>query len=228
MFVAASSINDQWFPGLGDASSSVSAAGTATSAASMSSAASTILSSANAIGTLAGTVISLLEKVFSGCGKTCVETSKYADQIEPTLQKNVDTYFASGRTKAEQEACLAVFDYVWAKLVAFCGSGSYGTAGQKCISDRQSGACVIKAVTPPSWSGCDYTAAGSAGGTNCWNWYVGYRDPIANDPCVVADSTTSSSSSSISSTESSLIANVPNYAIVGVAAVGLFFLFGKD
>ena len=37
-----------------------------------------------------------------------------------------------------------------------------------CIADRQRG-------------GCHYQSNGQ-----CWNWFIGYRDPIANDPQVAA------------------------------------------
>lgn len=30
-------------------------------------------------------------------------------------------------------------------------------------------------------------ATGPNSGTNCWNWFIGYYDPIANDPTVVPD-----------------------------------------
>ena len=32
---------------------------------------------------------------------------------------------------------------------------------------------------------CHYQVNGQ-----CWNWFIGYRDPIANDPAVVPDPTT--------------------------------------
>ena len=61
------------------------------------------------------------------------------------------------------------------------GSGQYGTAGQACVGDRQQGAC-------------HYQSNGA-----CWNWFVGYRDPIANDPHVAANAAASPLSSVASS-----------------------------
>ena len=42
--------------------------------------------------------------------------------------------------------------------------------GANCVADRQAGAC-------------HYQANGA-----CWNWFIGFRDPIANDPDVQPDS----------------------------------------
>ena len=46
------------------------------------------------------------------------------------------------------------------------GTDQYGSAGVACIADRQQGAC-------------HYQVNGQ-----CWNWFTGYHDPIANDPQV--------------------------------------------
>lgn len=134
-------------------------------------------------GTIAAMLVPILLKAFSGCGQTCTLSSDAANQIEQVLQQNVNAYFASPRTLADQQAALANFDTAWSQLEEYCGQPSLGQAGQNCIDDRQSGACTWKTSgcslstgTPPVWS-CG--AAGS--GSQCWNWFVGYRDPIAND-----------------------------------------------
>jgi hypothetical protein len=84
--------------------------------------------------------------------------------------------FAAGKPEngRTQQAALQNFDQVWAQVVAACtGPGtSYGSAGQNCVNDRKQGAC-------------HYQVNGQ-----CWNWFIGYRDAIANDPAVVPDPAT--------------------------------------
>jgi hypothetical protein len=68
-------------------------------------------------------------------------------------------------------------------LEQYCGQPSLGQAGQNCITDRERGACkyqtsgcALSTGTPPVW-GCGANGSGN----QCWNWFIGYRDPIAND-----------------------------------------------
>jgi hypothetical protein len=129
----------------------------------------------------------------SGCGQTCIETSSWANQAEPLLRQNIATYFgvAAPRTQSQQNAALANFDAIWARLAQLCGDSSTGNAGKRCISDRQSGGCTWKATADSPWPG------GPPAGS-CWNWFNAYRDPIANDPNVVADSASSLVSGAVS------------------------------
>lgn len=105
----------------------------------------------------------------SGCGQTCIITSDDANKIEPLLKQNLDGYMAGPHTVASQQAALQNFDYLWNMLAQACGNPQLGNAGKRCITDRQAGSC--------KWQD-------NSGG--CWNWFVGYRDPIANDPNVKA------------------------------------------
>ena len=103
-------------------------------------------------------------------------------------------------TKSEdaslQAAALNNFDTVWNALKTACSDPSLGAAGQRCISDRQQGSCAYK-VSPGGWQNGVYVYNGPNGsGSSCWNWFVGYRDPIANDPTVVPDPTPTSPSAS--------------------------------
>jgi hypothetical protein len=106
----------------------------------------------------------------SGCGQTCVISTDIVNKLEPELKKNVDGYLAlpSPRPRAAQVLALANFDAAWNWLQSStaCGAPQLGDAGKRCISDRASGSCV--------WHD----------NGKCWNWFVGYRDPIANDPTV--------------------------------------------
>ena len=145
----------------------------------------------------------------SGCGQTCIETSGWANQAEPLLRQNIAAYFgvAAPRTQSQQNAALANFDAIWATLVNMCSAPSTGNAGKRCISDRQSGACTWKATADSPWPG------GPAQGV-CWNWFNAYRDPIANDPNVVADSASSLVTGAVSE-----LSSLPTWALAAAALV---------
>lgn len=145
----------------------------------------------------------------SGCGQTCIETSGWANQAEPLLRQNIAAYFGvtPPRSQSQQNAALANFDAIWARLAQMCGDPSTGNAGKRCISDRQSGACTWKATADSPWPG------GPPAGS-CWNWFNAYRDPIANDPNVVADSVSSIASSAVGELET-----LPAWALAVAALV---------
>ncbi len=105
----------------------------------------------------------LFASVFSGCGQTCVEASKLVDKVWLDYWKpNLDAYMALPvRTKAAQDAALAVFDYGWSMILQGCGDPALGDAGRRCISERNRG--------------------------GIYDGFAVYRDPIANDPAVVAN-----------------------------------------
>lgn len=109
-----------------------------------------------------------------------VASTKIVNDLEPQLLANLNGYLNGPRTRSSQAAALANFDAAWAMLISsdYCGSSQLGNPGKACIADRQQGACVWK------------DASGQ-----CWNWFVGYRDPIANDPNVKPDTVQSEISS---------------------------------
>lgn len=134
-----------------------------------------------------------LANVFSGCGQTCVQASNIANQVSSYLDQLFWKYMNSPVHYASmQSAFLASFDSAWAALEKACSDPNLQAAGQRCISDRQSGACTWKA-SPGGWSQDStgkwtFTPYGPAGSGNaCWNWFSGYRDLVANDPTVVPD-----------------------------------------
>lgn len=129
-----------------------------------------------------------LYREFQGCGQTCIVASQIADKIEPVLRANVENYLSSPVHYASlQAAFLNNFDFAWAALVKACSNPQLQDAGQRCTSDRQQGACHYH-TSAGGWVNGQYTAPGPDGsGSSCWNWFVGYRDPIANDPTVVPD-----------------------------------------
>ena len=168
----------------------------------------------------AAIAISLLIKN-SGCGQTCIETSGWANQAEPLLAQNIAAYFAQPvRTQSSQQVALANFDAIWARLVQMCSDSSTGNAGKRCISDRQSGACTWKQnSTSPL---LHYPGEPQPG--ECWNWFSGYRDPIANDAGVQPDTVASDAASvatTVSGSADQLAASVGLPAGSGLAILGI-------
>jgi hypothetical protein len=146
-------------------------------------------------------LFNVLESAFSGCGQTCVAATTVVNQLEPLLQQNIDAYMSSPtHYYSMQQQALANFDTTWNRVVAGCSSPALGDAGVRCITDRQAGACKYK-TSPGGWSNGVYTKPGQANsGSTCWNWFVGYRDPIANDPTVVPDPGTTSNPTPVTQT----------------------------
>jgi len=161
--------------GLGDAVQQVGAVGAGAATAAGTAAASAGLISAAVVPfigpAIAGIVLGIEAILHSGCGNTCIVTSNWANQAEALLQQNLTAYMAlaTPRAMSAQAVALQNFDKIWNYLVQECSNPQLGSAGQRCISDRQAGAC-------------HYQNSGV-----CWNWFVGYRDPIANDRNVVPD-----------------------------------------
>jgi hypothetical protein len=140
----------------------------------------------------------LIVNLFKGCGNSCVAATKVVNDAEPILQQNVAHYFSSPvRYKSMQLAALNNYDTIWAAVQKTC-AGIGGAGGAGCVADRKSGACRIHSATPARFDGCQYIPGGEASDSGtCWNWFTGYRDPIANDPCVQPDPTPGSVPSSL-------------------------------
>ncbi len=191
---------------------------------------------------------------FKGCGQACIVETQDANKLEPYLQQNLAAYLSSPiRTTSMQAAFLNNFDTLFNTLVQACGDPALGASGQRCISDRRAGACQWKA-SQSGWTKnadgtCTWTPAGPSGsGDMCWNWYVGYRDPIANDPCVVPDAVLqnlingpaasssspgaganpSSGSSPASASGSSSASAFPMPLVLGAAGLLLLLALGGD
>jgi hypothetical protein len=129
--------------------------------------------------------------LINGCGQTCTYSSDLANQAEALLQQNLSAYLSIPvpHTQAEQEQAQENFNQVWAMLVQACSNPSLGSAGQNCIADRENGACDYQ-TSPGGWQQSSsgtwtYVNPGANGsGQTCWNWFVGYLDPIVDDPTV--------------------------------------------
>lgn len=208
-------LDPYWNPrGLGATASNTQAQNIAKAGAAVGSSAVGIFTATGAIagpvGAVVGAAIGLVTTLItalianSGCGETCIETSQWANQAEPLLLQNVQAYFAqpAPRSQSSQAAALANFDSVWATLVSQCSQQGTGDAGQRCISDRQAGACTWKqSSTSPLLA---YVSYGEPNTGECWNWFSGYRDPIANDTDVVEDSSSALAQGAVDTTASVL------------------------
>ena len=161
---------------------------------------------------IAGISVAIEAILNSGCGQTCIETSQWANQAETYLQQNIAEYFAvqAPRPQSVQQLAMANFKAIWNQLVQLCSQPSTGTAGQRCISDRQDGACTWKST------GQQYPG-GPAPGT-CWNWWNGYYYPIANDPNVDTSSGGILSGTGLTST------SLTPVLLIGGAALALYMV----
>lgn len=174
--------------------------GIATYSPTIQAAQGAAVSAATAIGSAAGGPLGgaiassiaqigvLISDLWSGCGASCTEAADLANQTEALLQENLAQYMSAPvHYQSLQQAAIANFNTAWNALLQGCGNPQLGTAGQNCISQRQNGACAYR-TSPGGWSNGVYQNPGANGsGSTCWNWFVGYLDPIQNDPTVVAD-----------------------------------------
>ena len=118
---------------------------------------------------VAGVTLGLMA-LFSRKGpKQRVATTQIVNKVEPLLQQNLQGYLSGPRTVSSQQQALANFDAGWQFILDNCGIAEMGNPGKACISDRQAGACT-------------WREAGE-----CWDWFKGYRDLIANDSQVKPD-----------------------------------------
>ena len=172
-------------------------AGTAAAGAGIAIAtATTTLGLATGIGAAVVAAVAigtLIYKAFEGCGATCTESTAIANQVATLLGNNLTSYINQPvHYYSVQQAALNTFNQAWSLLLQNCGNSALGVAGQNCISQRQQGGCFWK-TSPSGWQqdasgNWTYVGSGPNGsGNTCWNWFVGYHDPIANDPTVVAD-----------------------------------------
>jgi hypothetical protein len=166
----------------------------------------------------------------SGCGQTCIETSQWANQAEQGLIQNIQAYFGNTpRYQSQQALALANFDAIWAQLQAICGGAGTGDAGKRCITDRQRGACTWQQSSTSALLG--YPGEPQTG---CWNWFNGYRDPIANDPDVQPDDSVSTVAAALSSggsaatsasTPGTAAASTPTWIWLALGALGIWTVY---
>lgn len=113
------------------------------------------------------------------------------------LQANLAAYKAGPHNRASQAAALAVFDQIWQYLTSTqgCGNPSLGDPGHACINDRARG--------------------------GKWDWFVMYRDPIANDPDVHDDAASTALLSLLPGADAGTVSLVSEYWPLGLIALGL-------
>lgn len=172
-----------------------------------------------------------IAKLLSGCGSTCTLTSDEANNISSMMAQNLSAYLAAPVSAANQQQAMANFTGLWSTMFNYCNNPSMGTAGQNCISQRENGACAYK-TSPGGWAQesdgtWSYTYPGANGsGSTCWNYFVGYYDPIANDPRVAALGTTTAmaSTGSTTSTTAGTTDLTPLLLIAGGIALAMLVL----
>lgn len=217
----------------------------ATIAASGASTTASLLVAFSVIGGPVGAVIAaiagvgvLLAKTFQGCGATCVQASQYANQVElNVLRPNVQAYLSSPiRTVSMQAAAINNYNTAIAALQQACGQAALGQVGVNCIDQRVNASSCQWKASPGGWvqnsdGTCSYTPWGANGsGSSCWNWVIGYLDPIQNDPCVQPDSvlTAGDSSSSILSGASGTVFGISTPLAIGGLLLAAFLLGGGE
>jgi hypothetical protein len=230
---------------------SIAAAGAATTGSLM--AAMGVSAAAGPIGLAVSAAIGIgiaVAELFKGCGQSCIDATNIVNQAEPLFQQNVAAYLAvpvGQRTKSLQAGYLNNFDTLWQGLVNAC-NGVGGKGGAGCISGRDRNGCDYK-VSPGGWQNINgqWTLVDNGpngSGDMCWNWFVGYRDPIAKDPTVVPDSAvlgtanTTSGSNPVSNVLDSILPtnsgsggsgeSFPLLPVLLLAAGGILLTIGGD
>ena len=170
---------------------------------------------------IAGVTLGIVAILNSGCGQSCILTSNWANQAEALLKQNIDGYFAlpAPRQQTAQTLALANFDNVWKYLLEECGQAGLSTAGAKCTSDRMRGACTWKQTTDSPL--LQYPNEPQPGA--CWNWFNGYRDPIAMD-ATIPDASGSGSTGTSVDLGTPLISGVSNSDLFLYAGAAVLLL----
>jgi hypothetical protein len=173
-----------------------------------------------------GVTIAIEAILNSGCGQTCIVASNWANNAATQLEQNITAYFSNPapRTAEMKAQALANFDSIWNYLYSQCSSPSLGNAGVACIQDRMAGACKWTQTGQPEFPGQPAYGA-------CWNWFNAFRDPIANDPAIVTQTTIDPSSvinTGGSSTSTIAGIDMSTIALFGGAGLLLFALAGSN
>lgn len=140
-------------------------------------------------------------------GKQKEAATGIVNEIEKQLQANLAGYQSGPRTPESQLQALANFDAGWQAVLENCGNPQLGSAGQRCISERQQGGTAPWCPKP--------------GGLGC-DWFALYRDPIANDipPNQVQTLNNTTGGGASGGTVGGSIENVVNTLTTGSVQVG--------
>lgn len=124
---------------------------------------------------IAGLVIAAAQiakalKIGYGCGPTCIEATKIVKQAEPLFNQNVDEYESGG---IDQATAVSNWNQLWTAVQQSCGQIP-GAAGSNCVKDRAAGSCKWKQTAAGASKG--YPGVPKEG--ECWNWDLGYYQPL--------------------------------------------------
>ena len=143
-----------------------------------------------AVGAAVGIIGALITSLFTP-NYSKINASNYANQIETMMQQNLANWLSlpsSQKYASVQQAALDVFNTLWAQYQQDVQVDL--AKAPDSISDRQQGSCAYHTADCAGWNGDTYTPNEPNQATGCcWNWFVGYYDPIANDPNVISDDT---------------------------------------
>lgn len=131
--------------------------------------------------------------------------TKIVNDVEPQLRANVEGYLSGPRTVSSQRQAIANFNAGWQLVLDNCGQSSLGSAGQRCISERQRGGTAPWCPTP-SHTGCD--------------WFALYLDPIANDT-PNADPVSNAVSELLPDLTAAQLQQAPVWIAAGLIALGV-------
>jgi hypothetical protein len=140
------------------------------------------LLAATGVGALPGAIVAAvgaLTKLIGGLfapDLTKIQATSIVNGVAAQLDQLLGNWHAlsvAQKTPTMQAAYLEVVDGAFNKVQQGCSNPALGTAGQHCISER-----LVRGGTAP-W--CP-----NPGHTGC-DWYVLYRNPIAEDPDVAAN-----------------------------------------
>jgi hypothetical protein len=87
--------------------------------------------------------------------KQKVATTEIVNEAEPFLRQNLDAFNVSPHSSLDKQQALDNFDGIWSMVVQKCSDPSNGQPGINCVNDRKRGS------------------------TKGYDWFVLYRDPIA-------------------------------------------------
>lgn len=162
--------------GMGSTGSNVVTAvgGTIMSAAVLAGPAAPLVAAVGALVALGGVMAGALH-IGEGCGPTCIQATQIVNQAEPTFKMNLDAYEAG---TIDQSTAVSNFQQMWTAVQQSCGAIP-GVAGQNCVSDRAAGSCKWK------------------DNGNCWNWDIGYHQPLLSPATVPYSGGTGISTSNI-------------------------------
>jgi len=83
--------------------------------------------------------VTTLIGLFKKRGAQKVAATEVVNEAEPILQQNLAAWQNSEKYQSQQEFAIANFYDVWVNVERFCGNPKLGSAGERCISERQEG-----------------------------------------------------------------------------------------